>query len=1380
VVIAAVCVAGLYIVASSAAFQNLVRQRLVSILQDSTGGRVEIAVFHWHLLNLEAEAGGIVIHGLEAQGEEPYARIEHLRARASLLGLFSPRILLRNLVITRPELNLIVYPDGSTNQPKPRKASKPGRPPLDRFFDLQAGHISIEQGTVRLQDRDAAYEVKNHSEALDFDATDVSILMQYAAAAGSNPENYRIELGATGLDLSPGGVKGKVRPAHGHFQATLEILRDAIVLRSLRVTAGTHTLDIGGSVRSFVRPNWQARCVGDVDLSLLDFLTGDPLQPGGIATLDLAGAGQGGQFRLDGTVHVENGAYVDPNVTVKGVRLDARIHADPGQLQVSSIVARLRQGGEVLGGMKVAPWLPETSSTAVMGPTGQTFIGATRPAGSHAQEKPPHMPIPSKIAIVAALKSVALDSILDAVGESRYRRLGLDAGFSGPVHTEWTRGTLRQTLTVAANLSVSPSVQPVPGEAPVTGTVDGIYTHRDGAVDLHKLEVNLPASSLEAHGKLGAHPVASPSQFAIEFHSRDLGEFDTVLRVLGLNRNGKTGAAALPVTLAGQVDFLHGTWAGSLAEPRLTGNLKATDLAIELPVQPNAKSSQPQYVRWDSVEAAGSYSAQRIAIDLGELRRGKAEFSLNGSLDAGPGPGGEPSFVADPVLHVHLRAAKVSLDDVLPLTGQNIPISGLLDAQVQADGPIRNLGGSGWVELDGGTIYGEPVARIRAQGTAVNQEIKLASVTVSEQAGKISASGDLDLKSRRFQLDARGSGIDMAKVNWLRQQGTALTGKLGFTVLGSGTLDDPRLEAHASLSGLAVSGEQLGALEFAAKTANQSATFDVSTHLETAELTAHGQTELSGDFATHATLEFSKFNIDALLKMAHVKGLNGESALAGTVTLAGPLAHPEQFRGEARIRELEVTVSSVHLRSEGGVHATMTDGRIKLDPLHVTGENTDLHIQGGLSLKDKRQLDVAASGSINLKLTETLDPDLTASGITTFQMEAHGPLSNPDFKGRIDCQDGSLALEDVPNGLSQLKGTLEFNNNRLEVKKLTAMSGGGPLSVGGYLSYQHGIYADLNVTGSGIRIRYPEGVSSLADLTLRLQGPQSNLRLSGNVLVTRFAVSPDLDIAALAAQAGTAQAIAPPDAPSNHFQLDILILSTPQLNFQNAIAKLAGDVDLHIRGTLASPSLLGRISVTEGSATIAGTRYELQSGDVVFTNPVRIEPSIDLNATARVEDYDITLGLHGTLQKPSVTYRSDPPLPEGDVLALLALGRTQDQQRLFTQQQVQSGSGNPTTDALLGGALNATVSSRVQKLFGAGSVKVDPNYLGALGNSTSRITVEEQLGKDVTLTYATNVNTTGQQLLQAEIAINRHVSLLVARDESGVFSMVVKATRRYR
>ena len=432
-----------------------------------------------------------------------------------------------------------------------------------------------------------------------------------------------------------------------------------------------------------------------------------------------------------------------------------------------------------------------------------------------------------------------------------------------------------------------------------------------------------------------------------------------------------------------------------------------------------------------------------------------------------------------------------------------------------------------------------------------------------------------------------------------------------------------------------------------------------------------------------------------------------------------------------------------------------------------------------IDLKARRQLDLDANGSINLKLAETIDPDLTASGTTTFQVRARGTLDKPGLSGQIEFQNASLALQDLPNSLSQLQGTLVFNQNRLEVRSLTARTGGGTLSVSGYLAYQRGIFAALSLTGKGVRIRYPEGVSSLADADLQLQGTQGSLLLSGNVLVTRFTVSPDLDAAALVTQASKVQPVTPPDAPSNHVRLDVRIQSSPQLNFQNAYAKLAGDIDLRLRGTLATPSLLGRVSITEGSATIAGTRYDLQRGDITFSNPVRIEPIVDLNATARVEDYDITLGLHGPPSKMSVTYRSDPPLPESDVVALLALGRTQNQERLYTQQQEQVAS-NPSTDALLGGALNATVSSRVQKLFGAGSVKVDPSYLGLLGNSTTRITVQEQVGRNVTLTWATDVDTTAQQLLQAEIAINRHVSVLISRDESYVFSMVIKATRRYR
>ncbi len=1148
-----------------------------------------------------------------------------------------------------------------------------------------------------------------------------------------------------------------------------------------------YSLNISGALQDFSHPRWQARVLGDLDMRLLDAVTGFPFAPEGIAHIDVNGAGESGEFRADGKVHIDGGAYVAPGVNARDVRVDANVHADQRRLLVSSIVARLRQGGQVEGVVDLTSWL---------GPIpGGASIQAAEPKDPRNKNlrKAATSPLPINGKVTANFKDVSLDTILDIVSAPPFQRLGIGSLISGPATATWENGQ-NDSVIVSTNVNLRPSPNLLAGEVGGSGVVDATYTQRNGAVDIRKLALHLPSSDLTAHGALGAYPITSATALTVDLHTGDLGEFDAVLRSLGLQRNGKSGTAALPISLGGQADF-HGSWAGSLVNPRFAGTVTATQLDLEMPASitdKGAPQAQAQTVHFDSVDASGSYSAERIAIDRGVLQRGNTKLDVSGALTASTFhmPAGKsqraangsyavPVFDQNAVLNLRLDAAKVNVDELQPFIKEKLPFTGMIDAQLQVGGPLHSPAGSGWVELDSGSVYGEPVNRLRAQGKIADRVLSFSSISIASGAGTIAATGSYDLQSKRFQVDAKSAGIDIAKIDSLSRQNWGATGRLSFNVSGTGTLDDPQLQGDASLANLELGGEPVGVLQVNAHTVNHALVYDMTTRLDTAALNLHGQTTLKPDYATQARIDFSQFNIDSILRLAHIKQLSGESALAGSITLEGPLAHPEQLRGEARLQNMEATIAGVHLKSIGDVHATLANERIRLDPLHVTGEDTDLRAQGTLALNGARQLDLAASGSVNLKLAQTVDPDLTASGNTTFQVEAHGPLKDPSLQGRIDIENGAMSFGDLPNGLSQLRGRLEFNQDRLEVRSLTAMSGGGPLSVGGYLSYQHGIYADLSVTGKGVRIRYPQGISSLADATLHLQGSQSSMLLSGDVLITRFAISQDMDFAALASQAKSAQGTAPPNAPTNHVRLDVRIHSSPQLNFQNAFAKLAGDVDLRLRGTLATPSLLGRVSVTEGNAIIAGTRYELQRGDITFTNPVRIEPIIDLSANARVQDYDITLALHGTPDKMSVTYRSDPPMPESDVVALLALGRTGSAQRLYTQQQEQALS-NPTTDALLGGALNATVSSRVQKLFGAGSVKVDPNYLGPFGNSTSRIIVEEQLGRNVTLTYATDVNTTGQQLLQAEIAINRHVSLLVARDEAGVFSMVVKATRRYR
>jgi len=1384
----------LYVWISSSMFENLVRKRLITSLESATGGHAQIAAFQWKPLQLEADADGIVLHGREAATEEPYASIDHLHVAISILGLWNPHIRLRQLSILRPAIHLIVYPDGSNNMPHPRAPAK-NSSTLTTLFDLRAGHVSIQDGTFHYENRAAGFDLQNRHIPLNLTSEDTSLLLVYLPASAKNPETYRIQFGARDLSLVR-GVAGHpaAPPVDGFVQATLDLTHSAAFLRSLRLTthdkqSGDHALNVSGSLVNFSRPRWQAQIQGDLDMRLLETTTGYSNSPEGLAHLNLTAQGQDGIFRVDGPVHIDHGSYVAPGIDARNINLDARVHADPEQLVITSVVARMPEGGEVDGELSLNHWLAPIPGATVLQTAPQparkskSRFGslfhrhATQDAAAHPAPRPSGGPItvPVDGKIVANFRGITLDNVLDIVGEGPFERLGLGAALTGPASATWVHGDVN-TLSVTAKLAFTPAAA-LPGEEPeipAAGALDATYTQRDGGVDLRNLSVILPSSRLDAHGHVGAYPLTTASAITVDFQSHDLHDFDKVLRDLGLQRGAKTGVSALPVSLAGQAAF-QGSWTGSLVNPHLAGTLHATNLIVELPQRDSA--GQPQLVHLDSADVTGSYAADRITVSSSLLQHGPATIQVTGTLAAAVSRT-RPSFDSNSLLHLQLAAAQVGVAELLPLFNQSLPISGNLSTQFQADGPLHALKGTGWAQLDDGSAYGEPISRIRAQGRLSGEQLQLTSLSVNSHNGIVSASGSYNFASRQFQVDAHGADIELARIKRFRNSGLDVTGKLGFSLSGSGTPQDPRLTASGILTGATVSGESLGSVEVNAHTANHAILYSLATHFESAVLTVQGQTALAGDNETRATLHFSRFNIGTPLKIIHVPGLTGESALAGDVTLQGPLRRPRQLRGDATVQDLAVTLAGVHLHSQGPVHATLADERITLDPIHVTGEETDLHLQGSVDLKAKRQLDLAASGTVNLKLAETLDPDITASGTTTFHVEAHGTFQNPDLRGRIDFQDASLALEDLPNSLSQLHGTLEFNQNRLEVRSLTATTGGGQLSVTGYLAYQHGIFADLAVTGKGVRIRYPQGVSSLADATLKLQGPQNNLLLSGNVLITRFTVSPDLDIAALASQATKVQPVAAPSAPSNHVRLDVHIVSSPQLNFQNAYAKLAGDVDLRLRGTVASPSLLGRVSITEGNATIAGTRYELQRGDITFTNPVRIEPSIDLNATAHVSDYDITLSIHGSFSKMAVSYRSDPPLPEADVIALLALGRTQNEQRIYTQQQEQVAAN--TTDALLGGALNATVSSRVQRLFGSGSVKVDPSYLGALGNSTTRITVEEQLGRIVTLTYATNVNTTAQQLLQAEISINRHVSLLVARDESGVFSMVIKATRRFR
>ncbi|MGD1107204.1 MAG: hypothetical protein ABR865_09170, partial [Terracidiphilus sp.] len=694
-----------YFIASSAAFENLVRKRLIAQIENATGGRAEIGSFHWRLLHLEAEAGGVVIHGTEDPNEVPYAEIDRLRVQVSIFGFLTPHISLRDLEIVRPQLHLIVYRDGSTNQPRPRRPEKSSKSAVDTLFDLRASQITVEHGTLDYDDRAAAFDNRHRYLPLDFKAGDVSLQMIYAPAAFGAPERYVINAAASDLMLARSIPHKPTLAVHGKLQFVLVLRRNRVLLRSLQLTAQSRgaedrTLQVSGVLDDFTHPRWQGRIAGDLDMRLLDPVTGYPDAPEGIAYLDLAANGIAPAFHIAGSVHIDGGSYTGAGINATGVNLDARIDADSGKLLITQIVARLRQGGQIEGTVALQPWLPGPS----VAPAQLTALEESKTA-RNVLVRAAVRSIPMNGKVTADFGGVALDAILDTVCPPQCRRLGFDARVDGPATATWSNGDYRN-VSVTAALDLSPSAQTPAGEVPASGVIDATYTQRDGGVDLRKLELHLPASDLEVRGALGAYPASSTSALTVNFHSHDLSEFDAVLRSLGLNRNGKTGTSALPVSLAGQAGFL-GNWTGSLIKPHLAGTLKATQLAVEMP-SAAGNSGQPRWVHLDSAEVEGSYSPTQIAIEHAQLLHGNSSIALSGTLDASAGLGLpttaprhfrgslQPTYDANSVLHARVAASNLDVAQVQSsvqpflvaspqsLPPQNLLMTGAFNAQIQA------------------------------------------------------------------------------------------------------------------------------------------------------------------------------------------------------------------------------------------------------------------------------------------------------------------------------------------------------------------------------------------------------------------------------------------------------------------------------------------------------------------------------------------------------------------------------------------------------------------------------------------------------------------------------------------------------------------------
>jgi len=1313
-----------------------VRRVLVARLEQMTGGRVELTDLRWSLWRLEIEASGLTIHGTEPAGAAPLLRADRVRLHLKPLSFFAPHVGLRELVAVAPQVHLIVGPNGESNLPGPR-IEKSANEQIQEVLDMSVERVEIINGSLQWNERVLP---------LDFSAGD--FVMNARWDASEHRYLASVHAGRLGVQFE------NARPVALTADAQFSLSRNHLDVSEFRVSSDRSRLALSGTVEDFQDPRLAGSYHAALDLGEAAAVLRERRLHGG--TLEISGltARASGGWKGTGKITLRDAAFDDGTLRLENVDGETDFVAGTERLRLPHIALRLLKG-EASGEAEVMRWLARADAAP-----------SQRPAGSARFQG----------------RGFALEDVLHALNtpDMPLAQLHLAGRTSGTVEMHW-QGTPRSAMAQIA-LQTEPITGIVPGQVPVKLRLVGTGDAAHDALEITELDAATPSTHLVASGRL-----SRDSSLKVGLHSTDVHELLPFAHAV----RGPT-APPLPFELRGSVRF-NGAVTGTLEDPSVTGHGEADDVALLLPgswfhvaseTQHHASAPPDARVRipWEHLDLDLAYSPWQLLVRSATLRKGAAVLNFHGALELT-----DNRLLDSSRLRLEATLHRASLAELSEQAGSPYPVSGSLEAHAMLAGPQNDVRGSGSLQVREGEAWGEHFDSLAAEVDFGSGQAQFHHVALRAHGGELSGRGGYNFLSHSFDFRARGSGFRLEEFAALRQPRAQFSGRVQFEASGTGTPAEPVLNGSARISTLTVNRHALGTFDLKAATTGREMHVTGTSDFADARVALDGTVLLRRDFQTRARITLSSGNLNPLLTAFIPDRFTGPTELTASASFSGSLQRPAELFVDLQVDKLATSVEEIYLNNDGPLIFQVSDKVLHVERCRLSMEGTRfLEVRGTAELTGRQRLNIRAGGDLDLKLLQAFSPEIVSNGVAHLNLTVNGTLPSPSMQGQLKVSNGAISYTDLPNGLSDINGTMAFNQNRLEVEKLTARSGGGELQLGGALTFlRDGVYANLSATGHEIRIRYPEGVSSSGDATLTLVGTLHNATLAGEITVTRFGFSRDFDFAGYLARGKQGQpAIAAADSPLNLLHVDLHVLSTPELQVQTTQARFAGNVDMRIRGTAMRPVLLGRVSVTEGSLIFNGTKYRVERGDITFTNPVRIEPYLDVEASARVRDYDITLGFHGSLDRLNTSYRSDPPLPTADIIALLALGRTREEQAnpamISSSVQNQATVGQSPSNALLGQALNAAVSSRVQRLFGVSRVKIDPQVGGPENNPNARLTVEQDVSGRVTLTYITNLSQSAQEVIQLEYNVSRDVSIVALRDQTGVVSFDVRVRKRKR
>jgi translocation and assembly module TamB len=937
----------------------------------------------------------------------------------------------------------------------------------------------------------------------------------------------------------------------------------------------------------------------------------------------------------------------------------------------------------------------------------------------------------------ASLRSIRLADVNRAMKSSAVpRNIALGGTLNAEATAEW--GKTLDDIVAHADASMHASVSKSTSQViPVESAIHGTYTGRSQELALKQSYLRTPQSTFTMNGV-----VSRRSSLDVKFQSNNLAELETVADLFRTSNQ--------PLGLAGTALF-QGTVRGSTSAPHLTGQLTASQFQVN--------GTQWRVLR-TNVDLDPSLASLQHA-DLEPASHGKITFNASAGLH-------QWAFTENSPLQVDLNAAQLDVADLVKLSGQQVPVSGTLAANMQVHGTELSPIGQGNLSLTHVTAYDQPITSATLTFAGTGDEVH-GNLGVQLPAGNIKSNVSLRPRQKSYTAQLTASGIRLDQLQALQAQKIDARGVVSIEAKGAGTFDNPQLDATLQIPQIEIQNQKIANVNLQMNVANHLANANLTSAAVGTQIKAHAKVNLTGDYLADGTLDTQTIPLQpifAIYAPDQAADLTGQTEVHGT--LHGPLKNKKLLEAHITIPTLTLAYSNrIQLAETAPIRVDYKDTVLTLQRSGLKGTDTDLQFSGSMSTAKNAPVSLLLLGTVNLQIAQLFEPDIRSSGELKFNINTNGATNSPDFAGEVDIVDANFASGDLPVGLQHGNGVLSLTKDRLNITKFQGTVGGGTLTAQGGVAYRPVIQFDLGLAANGVRVLYPEGVRESVNANIRLAGTTDNAVLGGQVNLADLSFTPAFDLNSFINQ--FSGGVAPPPSPgiSQNIQLNLGVTSENNISLVSRTLSINGSANLRVRGTAAQPVILGRVNLSGGDIILNGDRFVLNGGTIEFVNPSETQPVVNLALNTTIQQYNISMRFNGPIDQLRTNYSSDPSLPAADIINLLAFGTTTE------ADAATSTPANQAAESLVASQVSSQVTSRVSKVAGISQLSINPVLAGGTsqGPPGANITIQQRVTGNLFVTFSSNVASTQNQTIQGQYQVSPRFGVSATRDQSGGFAV---------